>query len=129
LRLHLFRGKPNTDTQRAVDLAAALSQTFNDEGRMSTFSVGEVAIYWERGTILHQTEVTVASELKWSIWMGPNTNGLVSGWCWEINSPMASRETGVVAPFGTLRKRPGKQDWITLCKLDSVPSGKALEPA
>lgn len=97
---------------------------------MSTFAIGEVAIYNLPLALLHGAEVTVISELR---------HGRVysnhSGFCRQepyylVDSPQFTAEERAAGPCAApwqLRKRRPPQDWKQMCKLDEVPSDCVAE--
>jgi hypothetical protein len=88
---------------------------------MSTFAVGEVAIYWRPESQYHLTQCTIRSPLCWSEWFDRLTGRLGQGYCYEANSPAwPDPDAHPVEPCH-LRKRRPPQDWTRLCNLDEAP--------
>jgi hypothetical protein len=123
----LLRCGQHPDTQRAVDLAAAVSQAFNDEGSMSTFSVGEIAILL---TDAWAPKFTIGSEV--TILRIADAPGSPVEYCIDV---FEYRDEGLTIIISCcvagveLRKIPPKQDWKSLCNLADAPTDKPLEPA
>jgi hypothetical protein len=94
---------------------------------MSTFAVGEVAIFWMSGDCYHLAECTIVGPLHFSVIVNTNTEEVRQCDVYDIQFL-----DGLEAPSppGHLRKRRPPQDWQQLCKLDEVPAeAKSTEVA
>lgn len=92
---------------------------------MSTFAVGEVAIYLCPNTHLHGTEVTITSALQYHRIYDWNIHGPVECSFYEFDSPLITTYERSMRPCARpeeLLKRRPPQDWQILCKLDEAPS-------
>jgi hypothetical protein len=88
---------------------------------MSTFEVGEVAIFHDPGMPRHGREVTVISALQYGE-IVLNDGTMIWAWAYSIESPGDEACASYCAMPENLRKRRPPQDWQQLCRLDEVPS-------
>ncbi len=90
---------------------------------MSSFEVGEIAIYYRPGHNCHGREVKIISGLSRSELRNSAHRRVGTYEGYEIEMPGMKPPIGCafVATPEQLRKRRPPQDWAKLCNLDAMP--------
>lgn len=87
---------------------------------MSTFEIGEVAIFHDPGNGYHGKEVTIIGPLEHGMLL-VGRNRYRAHWHHAVDV-MDCYGKPSYAPVEYLRKRRPPQDWKSLCKLDEIPA-------
>lgn len=91
------------------------------------FEVGEVAIFWCPGGYCHGMDVAIVSPLYPGQYL--RDGQIHSDLIHQVDCPQFRSGFVWACPVGNLRKKRPPQDWVTLCKLDSVPKAEPAEVA
>lgn len=94
-----------------------------------TYAIGEVAIYVNPGSDIHEMEVTVIGPLEY-LWIRDECTGVKGwAWCYPIDTPTGPPPGAFAwrAEPRHLRKRRPPPDWNKLCALNWASTENLIE--